>query len=95
MITGINDILEEINISFSEEKIKSFFDQKSRDGELLKGLSDDEKRITECIRLESMHIDAIARRTGMKIEDVGALLVMLELKGIVEQSPGKIFSIKF
>jgi len=45
----------------------------------------------ECLKLESMHIDNIARKTGFGIQLVNSILVMLELKGVVEQLPGKIF----
>ncbi|GAE90633.1 hypothetical protein [Acetivibrio straminisolvens] len=61
---------------------------------MLKGLDEDEKKIVEYLRLESMHIDTIARKTGFSIQLVNSILVMLELKGIVEQLPGKIFKLK-
>jgi len=46
------------------------------------------------LKLESMHIDNIARKTGFGIQLVNSILVMLELKGVVEQLPGKIFKLK-
>jgi DNA processing protein len=95
MVTGIDDILEEINISFTEEKVKDFFSQRFKGGELLKGLDDDEKKVAECLKLEPLHIDVIARKTGLSIALINSILIMLELKGVVEQLPGKIFKLKF
>ncbi|WP_265444755.1 DNA-processing protein DprA [Acetivibrio straminisolvens] len=94
IVTGIDDILEELNIYFTEERTKDFFTKSLQDDRLLKGLDEDEKKIVEYLRLESMHIDTIARKTGFSIQLVNSILVMLELKGIVEQLPGKIFKLK-
>ena len=40
---------------------------------------------------DSVHIDEITRVTQLPIGKVSSLLVMLELKGIVQQLPGKQF----
>ncbi|HHV29858.1 MAG TPA: DNA-protecting protein DprA [Clostridium sp.] len=95
IVTGIDDILEELNICFTEEKIKDFFTKNLKDDRLFMGLDDDEKKVAECLKLESMHIDVIARKTGFSIQLVNSILIMLELKGVVEQLPGKIFKLKF
>jgi|LSQX01.2.fsa_nt_gb DNA processing protein len=94
IVTGIEDILEEINLSFSEEKIKNFFTSKLQDNNLLKGLDDDEKKVALSLKLEPMHIDSISRKTGLDIKMINSILVMLELKGVVEQAPGKIFKMR-
>ena len=39
----------------------------------------------------SVHIDEITRGTQLPIGKVSSLLVVLELKGIVQQLPGKQF----
>ncbi|HOQ38453.1 MAG TPA: DNA-processing protein DprA [Acetivibrio sp.] len=95
IVTGIDDILEEINISFSEDKIKDFFSQRFEGDKLLKDLDDDEKKVVECLKLEPLHIDVISRKTGISVAMISSILIMLELKGIVEQLPGKIFKLKF
>lgn len=95
IVTGIDDILEELNISFSEEKIKDFFTRKLKDDKLFKGLDDEERKIAVSLKTEPFHIDAIAKKTGFSIQMVSSILVMLELKGVVEQLPGKIYKLKF
>jgi DNA processing protein len=95
LVTGIDDILEEINISFTEEKIKDFFAQRLKDDELFKGLDNDERKVAECLKLEPLHIDVIARKTGLGIGLVGSILIMLELQGVVEQLSGNIYKLKF
>ena len=40
---------------------------------------------------EPMQIDDIAEKAGVPIQEVSALLLTLELKGLVEQRPGKLF----
>jgi len=93
MVTSIDDILEEIGAFFSESNRDSFT-KKLKDDKLLEGLDDDEVKIVECLKLEPAHIDNIAIKTGLNIKTVNSVIVMLELKGIVEQTPGKIYKLK-
>lgn len=93
MVTSIEDILEEIGAYFSDNK-KDSFTKKLKDDKLLKGLDEDEVKIAECLKLEPAHIDVIAVKTGLNIKIVNSLVVMLELKGIIEQIPGKIYKLK-
>lgn len=55
-------------------------------------LTPDEKTIFEAIEVPSSHIDTIVRTTQLPISQVSSVLLMLELKGIVQQLPGKQFS---
>lgn len=61
---------------------------------LLAKLDGDEKKVVKCIVREPLHIDAISRASGLSIQDVSSILLMLELKGIVEQEPGKVFRLR-
>jgi predicted Rossmann fold nucleotide-binding protein DprA/Smf involved in DNA uptake len=36
-----------------------------------------------------LHVDQLARESGLKPQEITALLVNLELAGLVEQRPGK------
>ena len=54
-------------------------------------LTDDEKTVFEAIEAPATHIDVIVRTTQLPIGKVSSVLLMLELKGIVQQLPGKFF----
>lgn len=55
-------------------------------------LTTDEKTIFNAIEMPSSHIDTIVRTTDLPISQVSSVLLMLELKGIIQQLPGKMFS---
>ena len=54
-------------------------------------LTPDEQVVLSAMDADSVHIDEITRVTQLSIGKVSSLLVMLELKGIVQQLPGKQF----
>ena len=54
-------------------------------------LTPDEQIVLSAMDTDSVHIDEITRVTQLPIGKVSSLLVMLELKGIVQQLPGKQF----
>ena len=56
-------------------------------------LTPDEKTVFEAIEVPSSHIDMIVRTTQLPISQVSSVLLMLELKGIIQQLPGKQFTI--
>ena len=55
-------------------------------------LTPDEKTIFDAIEVPSSHIDTIVRTTQLPISQVSSVLLMLELKGVVQQLPGKQFT---
>ena len=56
------------------------------------GLTPDERTIFDAIEVPSSHIDTIVRTTQLPISLVSSTLLMLELKGIIQQLPGKQFT---
>ncbi|MEJ2660877.1 MAG: DNA-processing protein DprA [Desulfobacteraceae bacterium] len=54
-------------------------------------LSAEESRLLEAMGPYPVHIDELARRCNLEMGPVCAILVQLELKGIVVQEPGKFF----
>ncbi|MCX7746988.1 MAG: DNA-processing protein DprA [Clostridia bacterium] len=93
LVTSVEDILEELNISLQVNP--NLNASKNRENTLvLKGLDSDERKIAECLMEEPLHIDTLARKCGTTIGAVNSLLVMLELKGVVEQLPGKVFKLR-
>ena len=55
-------------------------------------LTPDERTVFDAIESPSSHIDTIVRTTQLPIGQVSSVLLMLELKGIVKQLPGKQFT---
>ncbi|MBI5560083.1 MAG: DNA-protecting protein DprA [Deltaproteobacteria bacterium] len=52
----------------------------------------EEARIDEILEDGAMHIDSIAGQCAMAVEKVSALLLDMELKGLVEHLPGKFYA---
>lgn len=94
IVTSIEDILEEININFNDENIEEFFEKNILDENFFKGLNQEERTVASCLRLEPSNIDLISKKTGFSVQLVSSVLIMLELKGIVEQLPGKMYKLK-
>lgn len=55
-------------------------------------LTPDEKTVFDAIEDPSSHIDTIVRATQLPIGQVSSVLLMLELKGVLQQLPGKQFA---
>ncbi|GMQ60465.1 DNA-processing protein DprA [Vallitalea sediminicola] len=84
MVTNIDDILEEISVSFSNEK------QKNSENITL-GLAEIEKIVYSCLSLEPLFIDDIHIKSNIPISELGLILTKLELKGVIKQLPNKYF----
>jgi DNA processing protein len=54
-------------------------------------LNDSEKKVLDLIPYQPMHIDNIVRLSEMKTAEVGAILLALEIKNCLIQTPGKFF----
>lgn len=47
--------------------------------------------VWQAVRTEPTHIDQVAQEAGLPVAEVAALLMMLEIRGLVRQVPGKHF----
>ena len=76
LVTGVGDILEELNLQMVEHQVA-----------LSAVLPEDptQARLLKQIRAEPMHIDEAVRVTGLPTAVVSGTLAMLELKGLVRQ----------
>ena len=89
IITGLDDILDELYLLDVDAKKNHF---KNRQMQMqMENLRKEEKMIIECLEDEQMHIDAIAKKTKIPIKDLNSYLIILELNGMIEQLPGKIY----
>lgn len=55
-------------------------------------LSEDEQHVFTVLGPDPVHIDELVRRLSMAPGRLSSILLQLELKGVVHQSPGKLFS---
>lgn len=56
-------------------------------------LSDDEAKVIDVLEPYPLHIDQLVRRLAIDTGRLAGLLLQLELKGLVAQSPGKLFAL--
>lgn len=94
LVSGACDIFKEICPENPCDKIKMFKYKNSIKDHMINRLGKNEKKIAELLRYEELHIDILSDRTGIGMKTVNSLLMMMELKGIIEQLPGKIFKLK-
>lgn len=88
IVLDISDILDELNISYIADN--RFYKNKRIN---TRELDIDERNVLKKLQNEPMHIDKIAVVCGMNVNVLSSILVMLELKGLVEQLPGKMYCV--
>lgn len=94
VVTGIEDILEELNIKENTYISDGFIKNNVKGTVSLKGLDRDERKIIEYLKAAPLQIDNLAKESGLSVSMLSAVLVFLEMKGLIEQMPGKIFKLK-
>jgi DNA processing protein len=79
LVSGANDILEELNLSSIGEQIEmtALFPQDESESEVLRHVTYD-----------PIHIDEVIRASGQSISTVSGAMAMMELKGLVKQVGG-------
>ena len=81
LITKAEDILEEFSFDPVESKEKT----------LIPDLSLFEQNVFNSLTYDPVHIDNIALKTNYSVQECLSILLMLEIKGVVQQQPGKTF----
>jgi DNA processing protein len=87
LVESVEDVLEELNMVIPESRTR-ITEHRTPD---LSNLPPDERKIVSVLSLEPKHIDGISVETDLSIPQVSSLLMMLEVKKIVRQLPGKVF----
>ncbi len=82
LVTNVEDILEELSLSFATKEIKKIDIE----------LNLFEEKIYNSLNADSIHIDKIADLTKINTSDCLVYLLSLEFKGLVKQLPGKMFA---
>ena len=85
LVEHVEDILEELNL---DQPIPSI-DTKEKPAIQL---TPEEKKILNELSPYPIHIDKLVRNLSLSAAQVSSLLLQLELKGLVTQSPGKLFT---
>ncbi len=84
LIEGSGDILKELGV---EKTARRRGPENSR----LPDLNNEEQAAVQCIHDEPKHIDIIMKESGLAAGMLSAVLITLELKGVVAQLPGKYY----
>ena len=85
LIESAQDILEELSLPFlTENEIVAATETGT--------LSPEEERVLQSLGHEPCHVDLVVRDTGLPSGMVSATLVLLEMKGLVRQWTGSLFS---
>ena len=96
LVENADDIVEELE-PILKSKIKEFKTNRPEPRQekqipLIKPqLSEEEARLFDLISLGALDLDDIVVKSQSSVSAVSALLLMLQLKKLVKQSPGKIF----
>ncbi len=84
IVTSAKDIIDELGIRNPESGVGN---KKNN----LKGDTKEEQKIIDVLQNESLHFDEIVKRTGFNSAQVGTLLSLMEMKGLVLQSSSGLF----
>jgi DNA processing protein len=85
LVEHVNDVIEELNISQKKAAVEP---KKPPAMPLTQG----ERIVLSELSPYPIHIDKLARQVSLSAGEISSLLLQLELKGLVTQSPGKLFS---
>jgi DNA processing protein len=84
VVTSADDIVEEL-----ASQLKGFIKKSKKMEKIF--VSDEEKALCDIMEREPVHVDVISRQSGLTPHKALAVLLGLELKGIVKQIEGKQF----
>ena len=79
MVTGVSDILEELNLALVTEQ---------RTARAALPADATEQRLLACLSADPVHIDELGVQMGLPIAQVSGALALMELKGMVRQVGG-------
>lgn len=89
LVTNAQDILEELTGTIQIDSKKA-----TKTIEQLPEMTSEEHLIFNALGPYPIHIDDLIRKLAMEPGKISSILLQLELKGIVQQTPGKFFSIE-
>jgi DNA processing protein len=88
LVRGWEDVADELGSPLRE----SLLAQRSGETRLLPLLTDQEAAVFKLLKADELvHIDELLERSAVSVSEMLALLLNLEIKGLVTQSPGKYY----
>jgi len=88
LVSSWEDVVEEFPSPLREELLS----QKEEEREKLPAMSPQEEKLFALIKPDSLtHIDTLVEETEFSVSEVLSILLSLELRGVILQSPGKYF----
>lgn len=88
LLMSVEDIVEEIG------EIKQKYKDFKKEEVDYSSLSENEFMILKCISEKPVHCDMISYLTGIDISKTNSILTILEMKNLIRQLPGKVFTIR-
>lgn len=88
LVTSAQDILKSITGTTSTTGIKG-----KKVSKVSKGETKEEQKILDLLQNESLHFDEIIRKTKLKSSELGSLLSLMEIKGMIKSLDNGQFSI--
>ncbi|SCG83461.1 Protein smf DNA-processing chain A [Proteiniborus sp. DW1] len=89
LVMSVDDIIEEI--PYLVERYSKLYRKVEID---YNEFSDDEIKVIKYISEKPIHCDLIALRTGISVVELNSILTILEMKGVIKQLPGRIYTIR-
>jgi len=87
LVAAWEDVAEELPSPLKEELLS-----KKDEKRTLPELKPEEKSVFDSLKEDSLiHIDELVEKTEFSVSELLAILLNLELKGLISQSPGKYF----
>ena len=94
LVEHAQDVIEELGPFLGVQMpVAGQLKQQDDNQEVNASLSSEEAFVHQILGPYPEHIDDLVRKTSMETGKLSSILLKLELKGIVQQSPGKLFSI--
>ena len=88
LVQNVDDILEELGMQIRSCAEKS---PDAGSGGTQLDLKEDEKKVYELLSSDPCHIDVVCGQINLPVGKVSSILMMLEVKGLISQLPGKQF----
>jgi DNA processing protein len=95
LVEGAVDILEALSISYRPRSAGPVSDGPEGGPVPDRTVPSEGESIMALLEEEPLHIDSIVEKTGLSVQRATSVLLDMELRGLIEQHPGKIFMRRF